>query len=186
MFAKFEGILSYLRNQLVNNTELASRVRELEAQVNELTNNVHNVVSQNAALQEAVNALTNERNEARAKISELESEKHTLQQNYTQRDNDANHWYAEFNKAKEDWASEVAALRAELESVKKERSDLETEHLHLLDDHQRATDRLKQIQSVFGSVNPEPVVIEEIKKPEEPQPRDPETQQWRGWDSKVG
>ena len=45
MFSKIAGFMEYIRNQLVNNTELAKKVEEMQAQINSLTEQVNNGVS---------------------------------------------------------------------------------------------------------------------------------------------
>jgi chromosome segregation ATPase len=176
MFNKFTSFMDYIRNQLVNNTELAKQVQEMQQQLSELTHQVNQAVGTNTALQEAVNVLTRERDEVRSdyeaactKVSELENK-------FTQRDNDANHWYSEYQK-----------ISDELTKVKAERSELEAEHLRLMDEHEKVKDQLARIKSVLSTVQtiPAAVAVEEVHKPEGPQPRDPVTQQWRSWNEST-
>lgn len=169
MFSKFTSFMDYIRNQLVSNTELAHQVEALTAQVHELTAQVHSVVGQNTALQEAVNVITGERDQARSEVESLKTVNAHLEAQFNTRDNDANHWYAEFQR-----------VSAELETVKAERSKLQEEHQALVESHDKLKAKIKQIQQVFGG---EMATVEELQKRNEPQPRDPETQQWRGWSS---
>ena len=177
MFAKFTSIVDYLRNALVSNTELAREVQTLKQLVNDMAMKVDQVTSQNSALQEAVNVLTSERDVANRRIAELESENRDLRTRFEQRDNDANHWYTQWG-----------VISEEVAKVKQDRSALEEDHLKLLEEHEKAKDKLKHIQSVFGAAqvmeqenHPVPIV-EPIKT--DPQPRDPVTQQWQSW--KIG
>ena len=172
MFGKITSIMEYLRNQLVNNTELAKQVATLQAQVNDLTAQVTAAVGTNTALQEAVNVLQSERDQARQRAVELEQSNTDLNAKFTNRDNDANHWYAQYQ-----------AVSAELERVKNERSQLETDHLTLIKEHDTAKALIEKVKATF-SISP---VVEEVQKHESPQPRDPVTQQWQGWsDRQVG
>jgi len=165
MFGKITSIMEYLKNSLVNNTELAKQVASLQAQVSDLTAQVANAVGTNTALQEAVNVLQQERDTARQRVNELEQSNSELSAKFTNRDNDANHWYAQYQ-----------AVSAELERVKNERSELETEHLKLIEENDKAKAQLEKIKAMFNVP-----IVEEVKSHETPQPRDPVTQQWQGW-----
>src|SRR5215831_1874219 len=153
MFGKITSIMEYLKNSLVNNTELAKQVAALQEQVSDLTSQVQQAVGTNAALQEAVNVLTTERDTARHAVTTLEASINELNTRFTNRDNDANHWYAQYQ-----------AVSAELERVKNERSELETEHLKLIEAHDKAKGQLEKIKAIFPS-NP---VVEEVQKHDTP------------------
>jgi hypothetical protein len=98
-------------------------------------------------------------------VNELEQSNSELSAKFTNRDNDANHWYAQYQ-----------AVGAELERVKNERSELETEHLKLIEENDKAKAQLEKIKAMFNVP-----IVEEVKSHETPQPRDPVTQQWQGW-----
>src|SRR5215472_16571754 len=84
MFSKMTSVMEYLRNQLVNNTELAKQVQALTAQVNDLTGQIHSVVGQNTALQEAVNVLTGERDRAQQEAVDGRNRHSEVEQKFNQ------------------------------------------------------------------------------------------------------
>jgi chromosome segregation ATPase len=187
MFSKIQSFMDFLRNALVNNTELAKQVHQMQQQLAELTTQINTAVGTNQALQEAVNVLTNERDEARRELQETQATLHDVkekwnastkewEEKFISRDNDANHWYGQHQ-----------AVSEELAKVKEERSALEQEHQQLLEEHEKAKETLARIRATLGSVVPgfEPVAVKEVVKHEEPQPRDPVTQQWRSWNENT-
>jgi len=168
MFAKIEGFLSYLRNVIVNNSDLAKQVQELTTQVNELTAQVGSVVGQNAALQEAVNVLTQERDTARRDLQATTEQLGATEKARATAQNDADHWFAEHERLSQDY-----------NKIKEERSALESDHLKLMEEHEKVKAKLASIEAMFRPV------VQEVQVHTGDQPRDPATQQWRGWQDQA-
>ena len=171
MFSKVTAVFDHIRNVFLNESEFSKRVEAMQAQINELSQQVHQVTANNSALQEAVNVLTQERDTARRESNDWQEKHNSVETARAQAQSDADHWYSQY-----------LALNTEHEKVKSERSQLEQDHLKLTEEHEKVKAELEritaQINQVYLGLQPRPI---EPLESHEPQPRDPVTQRWQGW-----
>jgi predicted nuclease with TOPRIM domain len=173
MFSKVTAVFDHIRNVFLNESELSKRVEAMQAQINELSQQVGQVTANNSALQEAVNVLTQERDTARREWSETCEKLNSTETARAQAQSDADGWYHKWEE-----------LAQEHEKVKQERSALELDHQRLVEEYNKLQEQMKevttQLEAIYAMTRPKPVV-EEVTDPLGPQPRDPETQRWQSW-----
>jgi len=174
MFTKFTDAFAYIRQTFVNANQFAEQVKALQAQVTQLSQDFEQLKQHNAALDSAVNALTSERDEWKRKAEEVNVTNAALEKARSDAEKNATGWY-EAHHALED---EHDKLKSQLGNRENDLREALEENAKLKAELERITGQINQI---YQGLAPRPMVVEDVPHRGENQPRDPETQQFRGW-----
>jgi chromosome segregation ATPase len=164
MFTKFTAAFDYIKQTFVNAAQFAEQLQSLQVQFSQLQQDFDQIKSHNTALDEALTTAYGQRDAANGRVAELESRLSNAESAREQAERHANEWYAAHT-----------AVSQELAQVKEQRSQLEQDHQRLAEAHTELTAKLEKIQALFRVETGDP------GEHSESQPRDPATQQWRGY-----
>ena len=135
MIEKLTSMFDHIRNTFINASQLAQTVNELQAQVNQLKQDVEQTQHANRALNEAVQSLTSQRDEAQAVARNWNERHDSILAQHSQLQNEHAALQYNYDTAKHD-----------LENMKRDRDEGWNEVQRLDKENEQLKARLKEVQ----------------------------------------